>query len=273
MLNAKPEFAQRIKAVVHMDMVGGGPETKAVFHVTRGPMSLPSFVDVAWAFAAWLNEESYEFAATGAAAYPLIAPDGGREPLRAMYSSYSMGSDHDVYQDSSFAIPAIYLNDWPDRYIHTNLDSAANIDTTKLKRAAFIGAASGYFLANYSASDQAAAQNAVALGKLMRAVTSMEHQTPPERQQVRTNGAQFAGRIQFGCSGESPAPPIGREGRGRRHLSPAQGAARSHGGVRLRLFRRPREVGGTSNAQTPQLRGFLGVRRRMRYEGVNYRRP
>ncbi len=44
LLNGKPEFAKRIKAVVHMDMVGGGPETKAVFHVTRGPMSLPSFV-------------------------------------------------------------------------------------------------------------------------------------------------------------------------------------------------------------------------------------
>jgi hypothetical protein len=52
-----------------------------------------------------------------------------------------------VYQDSSFKIPAIYLNDWPDRYIHTNFDTAANIDPTKLKRAAFIGAASGYYLA------------------------------------------------------------------------------------------------------------------------------
>src|SRR5229473_3161276 len=59
------ELAKRIKAVVHMDMVGGGPETKAVFHVTRGPMSLPSFVhDVAWAFAEFVNEESYKFAAT-----------------------------------------------------------------------------------------------------------------------------------------------------------------------------------------------------------------
>src|SRR6267154_3590457 len=37
-----PELAKRIKAVVHMDMVGGRLETKAVFHVTRGPMSLPS---------------------------------------------------------------------------------------------------------------------------------------------------------------------------------------------------------------------------------------
>jgi hypothetical protein len=61
-----------------------------------------------------------------------------------------MGSDHDVYQEGSFRIPSIYFNDWPDRYIHTNFDSAANIDPTKLKRAAFIGAASGYFLANVS---------------------------------------------------------------------------------------------------------------------------
>jgi aminopeptidase YwaD len=150
LLNGKPEFAKRIKAVIHMDMVGGGPETKAVFHVTRGPMSLPSFVhDVAWAFAEWVNDESYKFAATGKAEYPMVAPEGGKEPLRAEYSAYTMGSDHDVYQDSSFGIPAIYLNDWPDRYIHTNFDTAANIDPTKLKRAAFIGAASGYFLAGF----------------------------------------------------------------------------------------------------------------------------
>ena len=147
----KPEFAARIKAAIHMDMVGGGPETKAVFHVTRGPMSLPSFVhDVAWAFAEFVNEESYKFAATGVAEYPFVAPEGGKEPLRAEYSAYTMGSDHDVYQDSSFGIPAIYMNDWPDRYIHTNFDTAANIDTTKLKRAAFIGAASGYFLAGFA---------------------------------------------------------------------------------------------------------------------------
>jgi len=154
LLNGKPEFAKRIKAVVHMDMVGGGPATKAVFHVTRGPMSLPSFVhDVAWAFAEFANEQSYKFAATGQAEYPLVAPEGGKEPLRAEYSAYTMGSDHDVYQDSSFGIPAIYLNDWPDRYIHTNFDSAANIDPTKLKRAAFIGAASGYFLAGMGDKD------------------------------------------------------------------------------------------------------------------------
>jgi aminopeptidase YwaD len=142
-------YSQRIKAVIHMDMVGGNQNTKSVFHVTRGPMSLPSFVhDVAWAFGNFVNEQSYNFAAGLPAQYPLVAPEGGKEPLQALDAPYSMGSDHDVYQDSSFKIPAIYLNDWPDRYIHTNFDTAANIDPTKLKRAAFIGAASGYYLAN-----------------------------------------------------------------------------------------------------------------------------
>src|SRR6202043_4010271 len=169
LLNGKPEFARRIKAVVHMDMVGGGPATKAVFHVTRGPRSLPSFVqDVAWAFAEFVNEESYKFAATGSAEYPLVAPEGGKEPLQAQFSAYTMGSDHDVYQDSSFGIPAIYLNDWPDRYIHTNFDAAANIDTTKLKRAAFIGAASGYFLARMTDNERADALRYVESFRLQR---------------------------------------------------------------------------------------------------------
>jgi aminopeptidase YwaD len=165
-----PDLVKRIKAVVHMDMVGGGPETKAVFHVTRGPMSLPSFVhDVAWAFAEFVNEESYKFAATGKAEYPFVAPEGGKEPLRAEYSAYSMGSDHDVYQDSSFEIPAIYMNDWPDRYIHTNFDTAANIDTTKLKRAAFIGAASGYFLARMNEDGAKMVLSMVDSDRLLRA--------------------------------------------------------------------------------------------------------
>jgi aminopeptidase YwaD len=95
--------------------------------------------------------------------------------LQARFGPYTMGSDHDVYQDSSFAIPAIYLNDWPDRYIHTNFDTAANIDPTKLKRAAFIGAASGYFLAQMNSSEDLAWLNAVVMeGRMMRSAQTLE---------------------------------------------------------------------------------------------------
>ncbi len=148
LLNARPEFARRIKAVIHMDMVGGGPVTQSIFHVTRGPASLPSPIhDLAWSVAKWVNAQTYQFAATGKSDYPLVASTGGKEPLRAEDSAFEMGSDHEVYQDASFGIPAIYLNDWPDRYIHTNLDRAENIDASKLQRVAFIGAVTGYALA------------------------------------------------------------------------------------------------------------------------------
>jgi aminopeptidase YwaD len=183
-LNARPEIASRIKAAIHMDMVGGGPETKAIFHVTRGPNSLPSFVnDVAEHFGEFVNEQSANFAGGQAADYPLVAPEGGKEPLLAEMAPFSMGSDHQVYTDSSFGIPAIYLNDWPDRYIHTNFDTPANIDPTKLKRAAFIGGASALFLANTSWRDANAILRLLQAGSLRRTATMIARrvgQTPNE---------------------------------------------------------------------------------------------
>lgn len=175
LLNARPDITRRIKAVIHMDMVGGGPETKAVFHVTRGPASLPSFVnDVAEEFGAFVNEQSYRHASGETVAYPLVAPEGGKEPLGARLAEFSMGSDHQVYTDSSFRIPAIYLNDWPDRYIHTNFDTPANVDPTKLKRAGFIGAASGYFLANFTVNDAHAMWPVIRSRSLQRAARMLE---------------------------------------------------------------------------------------------------
>ena len=177
LLNARPEFAARIKAVVHMDMVGGGPATKAIFHVTRGPMSLPSFVyDIGEAFGDFVNRESDLYASTGHALYPFVSPEGGKEALQADFADYTMGSDHDVYEEGSFRIPAIYLNDWPDRYIHTNGDVAANIDPTKLKRAAFIGAASGYFLAQMGAKDAADIVHLVERASLRRTQENLQLQ-------------------------------------------------------------------------------------------------
>ena len=154
LLNGRPEIAQRIKATIHLDMVGGGAETKAIFHVTRGPASQPSFVyDLADTVAAFVNRESEELASTGTARFPLVASDGSKDPLRAELSPLNLGSDHQVYADSSFGIPAIYFNDWPDRYIHTNRDVPANLDSTKLARVAFLAAACGYILARLGPDD------------------------------------------------------------------------------------------------------------------------
>ena len=129
LFHSKPEMRARFKAVIHMDMVGGGPVTKAIFHVTRGPTSLPSFVyDVGQRFGAFLNLESQMYAEGTGGKYPLVSGDGGKEPLLGDLAEFSMGSDHELYEEASWKIPAIYMNDWPDRYIHTNFDVPGNID-------------------------------------------------------------------------------------------------------------------------------------------------
>jgi len=149
LLNFKPQLAKNIKFNIHMDMVGGNPNTKAIFHVSRSPQSLPNFAnDIAEAFGHFVNKSSDALASGDAVAFPIVSNEGGKEALQAVMGEYHMGSDFQVFAEGSFSIPAIYLHDWPDRYIHTNYDTAANIDPTKLKRSAFIGGASAFVLAN-----------------------------------------------------------------------------------------------------------------------------
>jgi aminopeptidase YwaD len=79
-----------------------------------------------------------------------------------------------VYTDSSYGVPAIYLNDWPDRYIHTNFDLPAHLDPTKLKRAAFIGAASAWFLAMMTEDDAGAVLDVVESSRLRRTAAMLQ---------------------------------------------------------------------------------------------------
>lgn len=148
-LNAKPEMARRIKANIHMDMVGGNPETKSIFRIAGSPASIPSFIPaVGQYFGEFVNRHSLAYASGEETAFPLVAQDGGKEPQMALMEPFSMGSDHQIFSEGTWGIPGIYMHDWPDRYIHTNFDTAAMIDPTKLKRAAFLGVTTAWHLAN-----------------------------------------------------------------------------------------------------------------------------
>jgi hypothetical protein len=143
-----------IKANIHMDMVGGNPDTKAVFRISGGPMSAPTFIaDIGHEFGHFINEQTLAYASGQTAQYPLNSAEGGKEPWLAQMEGISLGSDHQIFNSGSWNIPGLYLHDWPDRYIHTNFDTAANIDPTKLKRAAFFGALNGWYLANLTEQD------------------------------------------------------------------------------------------------------------------------
>ncbi|MGA7294497.1 MAG: M28 family peptidase, partial [Terriglobales bacterium] len=153
-LASHPEIRQQLRANIHMDMVGGDPfKNKSVFHVTGTPWSLPSFVtDIGAVFL-----DTIRASATGYAEGDLPADEGivanragdqgTRNELIADVTPYSSGSDHDDYDSSTIAVPSLYLRDWPDIYIHTDHDSLDQIDATKLRRIALLGAASGYVYA------------------------------------------------------------------------------------------------------------------------------
>lgn len=152
-----PEIVRRMKAVVHCDMVGGNYSiTKSVLHVTHTPASLPSCVDtVGDIFGDYVIAGSMKAASGAGFEDALVSPGGSKDSFVADSTPFEMGSDHDVYQEGTFRIPAIYLRDWPDVFIHTNNDTPANIDPTKMKRSSFIAAASGYFLAHAGAREAA----------------------------------------------------------------------------------------------------------------------
>jgi aminopeptidase YwaD len=150
LLNARPEFARRTLATIHLDMIGGDSDvTHGTLKVEGSPPSLPSFVsDVGFAIGRWVDAQSSRYADTGEAAWPLLDPEGTKNPLHAKIGGFSEGSDHQVWAEGSWRVPVIYLADWPDIYIHTNKDLPGNLDATKMKRAMFIAAASGWYLAN-----------------------------------------------------------------------------------------------------------------------------
>jgi aminopeptidase YwaD len=162
-LSGHPEIRKRLRADIHMDMVGGDPfKNKSILHVTATPWSLPSFVtDVGATVAEVIRTGAAHYAESGdspeAAVVETRAGElGTRNEFLANVNPYSEGSDHDDYDSSTIAVPSLYLCDWPDVYIHTDQDTLQQIDPTKLRRVALLGAAAGYVYATLDAGQSQA---------------------------------------------------------------------------------------------------------------------
>ena len=150
-LTKYPDIAGRIKAVVHLDMVGGDPSiTKSVLHVTRSPWSIATVTDdVQEIFGRYVIDGAMRGRAMatcrgrfGRRAAPRTpsSPTSPRTRAAATIGSTRTGRSRSrrstcaITRISTFTPPAIV----PD-----------NIEPTKIKRSAFIAAASGYYLARF----------------------------------------------------------------------------------------------------------------------------
>ncbi len=72
---------------------------------------------------------------------------GSREAFLGDVRPLELGSDHQVFEESSFGVPMVYFHDWPDVTIHTNKDLPENLDETKLGRVSYLGAGIAWTLA------------------------------------------------------------------------------------------------------------------------------
>jgi len=204
----RPEIASRMKAGIHMDMVGGAPAaTKSVFFLSRPPASIPSFVgDVGEVFFEYVKDGSRRATSRGDFTEAILSPEGTKEDFVAEMQGLDLGSDHQVFGDSAFGIPMLYFHDWPDVYIHTNKDVPENLDATKLQRVAFLGAAIGYTLASVGPAEapallaESAGRGAMRLGAdRARALADM---SAAEGEAVHQAYREARNRIRYGLRRE-----------------------------------------------------------------------
>jgi hypothetical protein len=244
LLNAKPEFATRTLATIHLDMIGGNTDvTHGVLKVEGSPPSLPSFVsDVGFAIGRWVDEQSRLYADRGAADFPLTEPDGTKNALHARIGGFTEGSDHQVWAEGSWRVPVIYIADWPDIYIHTQKDVPANLDSTKMRRAVFIAAASAWALANLEAKDIPALSTFMAtetserMSEIDRRSTNLPdaERLNVVRNEVRRDETAWESLAPFGLRSDNP-----------RHAVSATFARRAVGGTAVGpVYRRKAEPKG-----------------------------
>ena len=117
--------------MLNLDMVGADPaKAGSSLHLFRTPFSLPSTLNNVVRH--WLIQE--------AGRKDDRREGGTMTPLPFKYDRYSAGSDHFMLTDSTVGVPAVMLNQSPDRFYHTSTDTIDNIDTRQMAYASRIAA-------------------------------------------------------------------------------------------------------------------------------------
>jgi hypothetical protein len=127
------DFLKRCKAMINLDMIGADPtKSGSVLNLYRTPFSLPSTLNNVVRY--WLQREAKR--------KDDRLEDGIVAPLPFDYLQYSAGSDHFMLTDSTVGIPAVMLNQSPDRFYHTSTDTVDKLDTRQMAYSSRIGALS-----------------------------------------------------------------------------------------------------------------------------------
>ncbi len=157
---AHPDAKNHQVGAMQLDSVAGNPAiTGSILHLFRTPYSMATYLnDVSqnlFQFVSDTNVEKIPYRV----AFPhqfeprITSVTGTRDNFWGSVDEFFDGSDSFIYSDSSVAVPASYLEDWPDPYFHTSGDLPANLDATKLRRSCVIAASVAYAVANANDMD------------------------------------------------------------------------------------------------------------------------
>lgn len=153
-VKANKDIMERTLCNINMDMVGEWlSKNMAFFCLMRTTFGNPHYInDVMENYFRFLGEGSRERIQNRSGAYPVpvrvVAPTGADEPFYYAIETHYGASDHEVFNDWGVQVPGVMMIAWPDQWYHTSGDRADKADPTQLKRAAIIGAAAAYTIAN-----------------------------------------------------------------------------------------------------------------------------
>jgi len=140
-LKYHPELEGRVVAALNLDMVGENQgKCGSVLRIVSTPNSNPSFLP-------YLAEHVIE------AVSEMEKPNNASPPFRYRLTPYISGSDHHILSDPTVGIPCIAFIHWPDKYYHTDLDDADNVDPKELRRVGIAASTLALMLASPSIND------------------------------------------------------------------------------------------------------------------------
>jgi len=138
-LSNHENMRSKLVAGINLDMVGQDQELcKSTLNLDRTPDSLPSF----------LNDYVFSLIEQSVKELDKKTHFGFASTFRFNTTTFSGGSDHAEFTNSTIGVPCVMLLQWPDLYYHTSMDSIDKVSEDSLKRVGWVATVAVLTLAN-----------------------------------------------------------------------------------------------------------------------------
>jgi hypothetical protein len=149
----------RFVAGINLDMVGQNQELcKSTLNLDRTPDSCPSY----------LNDYVYSLIEKSIEEFDTVTGFGSSSTFRYNTTTFSGGSDHAEFTNSTVSVPCVMLLQWPDLFYHTSMDTIDKVSEDSLKRIGWITTVAVLTLANATADTAYLLANQTALKGITR---------------------------------------------------------------------------------------------------------